>query len=83
DGQLHASKVNSLLLLGKIVAIVTMDSGTFTSRSKAVAAMDDVEQLLAQVEAQACVINHVLVACMRHGIIEPQARADECRARGT
>nr|WP_152513156.1 hypothetical protein [Pseudomonas sp. P818] len=45
--------------------------------------MDDVEQLRAQVEAQACVINHLLVACMRHGIIEPQALADECRARRT
>lgn len=43
--------------------------------------MDDVEQLRAQVEAQACVINHLLVACMRHGIIAPQVLADECRAR--
>ncbi|UZX36771.1 hypothetical protein [Pseudomonas sp. B111] len=43
--------------------------------------MDDVEQLRAQVEAQGCVINHLLVACMRHGIIDPQALADECRER--
>lgn len=42
---------------------------------------DDMKQLRAQVEAQGCVINHLLVACMRHGIIDPHALADECRER--
>lgn len=42
---------------------------------------DDLKQLRAQVEAQSCVITHLLVACMRHGIVAPHALADECRER--
>lgn len=43
---------------------------------------NDIKQLRAQVEAQSCVINNLLVACMRHGIIDPHTLADECRERG-
>lgn len=42
---------------------------------------DDIKQLRAQVEAQSCVINHLLVACMRGGLIDPYALADECKQR--
>lgn len=42
---------------------------------------DDIKHLRAQVEAQSCVIQHLLVACMRHGIIDSHVLAEECRTR--